>query len=109
MQRKKTWTTGRSLWPVLVLLVLLAARATLGAGVQVERISVSSNEEQANESSALAAISGNGRFVAFSSPANNLVSGDTNVDRTGAPVADVLVRSRRTETREGDKLAGGNT
>lgn len=43
-----------------------------------ERISISSAEAQANGASLSNSISGNGRFVAFSSVASNLVSGDTN-------------------------------
>ena len=40
------------------------------------RVSVSSNGEQGNESSWNAAISGNGRYVAFQSAASNFVDGD---------------------------------
>ena len=42
------------------------------------RVSVDSNGNQGNNPSLLPSISGNGRFVAFSSNASNLVSGDTN-------------------------------
>lgn len=45
---------------------------------EVRRVSVDSAGGQANGSSARPAISGNGRFVAFSSSADNLVAGDTN-------------------------------
>ncbi len=44
----------------------------------IERVSVSSNGEQANSISISLSISADGRFVAFSSYASNLVSGDTN-------------------------------
>lgn len=43
-----------------------------------ERVSVSSSGGQGNFGAWTAAISGNGRFIAFGSSANNLVSGDTN-------------------------------
>jgi Tol biopolymer transport system component len=43
-----------------------------------ERVSVSSTGEQGNSSSTSASISANGRYVAFSSFANNLVPDDTN-------------------------------
>ncbi len=43
-------------------------------------VSVSSNGTQSNAASYHPSISANGRYVAFSSNANNLVSGDTNSD-----------------------------
>ncbi len=43
-----------------------------------ERLSVSTSGAQANGWSILPVISANGRYVVFSSAANNLVSGDTN-------------------------------
>lgn len=52
------------------------------------RASVSSAEVQANNASGTARISGNGRYIAFSSGATNLVAGDTNA------VDDVFVRDR---------------
>lgn len=57
---------------------------------QTIRISVDSNGIQANGKSSFPAISENGRFVAFVSDADNLVSGDTN------SVADVFVRDMQT-------------
>ncbi|HWP31446.1 MAG TPA: hypothetical protein VNK96_06970 [Fimbriimonadales bacterium] len=45
---------------------------------QTTRVSVSSSGEQGNEGSFLPSISADGRYVAFSSLASNLVSGDTN-------------------------------
>lgn len=44
----------------------------------VERLSVSSAGTQCNDSSFQPSISADGRFVAFSSWASNLVPGDTN-------------------------------
>lgn len=61
----------------------------------MERVSVSSDEEQANGTSngdASASISADGRFVAFGSWASNLVPGDTNGG------ADVFVRDREAGT-----------
>jgi predicted RNA-binding protein with TRAM domain len=52
------------------------------------RVSVSNAEEGGNRSSLSPAISGNGRYVAFSSKATNLVRGDTN------EALDVFVRDR---------------
>ncbi len=45
---------------------------------QTNRVSVSSNGIQSNSWSGYPSISGDGRYIAFASFANNLVSGDTN-------------------------------
>jgi Tol biopolymer transport system component len=55
-------------------------------------VSVTSNGLQANDGSSYPSISADGRYVAFRSPASNLVRGDTN-RRT-----DVFVRDRQTRT-----------
>lgn len=57
-----------------------------------ERVSVSSAGEEGNGESAQAAVSADGRFVAFQSSATNLVERDTN----GA--VDVFIRDRREDT-----------
>jgi len=54
------------------------------------RVSISSNGSEGNGPSGLAAISADGRYVAFTSAASNLVPGDTN--QTG----DVFLRDLRT-------------
>lgn len=54
-----------------------------------ERVSIGAGG-QANSASASPAISGNGRYVAFTSHATNLVSGDTN------GLSDVFLHDRRT-------------
>ena len=54
------------------------------------RVSVDSSGSQGNGSSALPAISADGRFVAFHSTASNLVPADTNAD------LDVFVHDRQT-------------
>ncbi|GLW34998.1 hypothetical protein [Actinoplanes regularis] len=66
-----------------------------------ERVSVSSGGAQGNSSSALSAISGDGRYVVFTSEADNLVSGDTNA--TG----DVFLRDRQAGTTERVSLTAG--
>jgi hypothetical protein len=60
----------------------------------LERASVDSGGAQSNGTSALPAISGDGRYVAFMSNATNLVVGDTN------NVFDVFVRDRTNGTTE---------
>ncbi len=57
---------------------------------RTERVSLRSNGAQGNSWSGYAAVSGNGRFVAFTAEASNLVQGDTN------GVQDVFVHDRRT-------------
>jgi len=52
------------------------------------RVSVATRGAQANQRSAEPAISANGRYVAFSSDASNLVRGDTNGS------SDVFVRAQ---------------
>jgi Tol biopolymer transport system component len=47
------------------------------AGV-TRRVSIGVNDTEPNEASRLPSISADGRFVAFSSQASNLVAGDTN-------------------------------
>jgi hypothetical protein len=59
-----------------------------------ERVSVRSNEAQGNAPSTDATVSRNGEFVAFKSPATNLVFGDTNES------TDAFVRDRTTGTTE---------
>ncbi len=57
------------------------------SAVSTKRMSVASSGTQANAGASSAAI-GSGRYVAFSSAASNLVSGDTN------GTADIFVRDR---------------
>jgi hypothetical protein len=59
---------------------------------ETTRISVSSSGTQADNSSYLPAISGDGRYIAFNSDATNLVSGDTN------GFTDVFLHDRQTGT-----------
>ncbi len=64
---------------------------TLGT---TERISVSSDETEANDESGLAVLSEDGRYIVFGSSATNLVAGDTN------SVIDVFLRDRTLGTTE---------
>jgi hypothetical protein len=60
----------------------------------IERVSVDSSGNEANGSSSFPAPSDDGRFVAFSSSASNLVSGDANGQ------TDIFVHDRATGTTE---------
>ena len=66
---------------------LASAFAVSGAGA-IERISIATGGGQGNSQSRYAAISGNGRYVVFTSEASNLVAGDTNA------AADIFLRDR---------------
>ncbi len=66
---------------------VLEARVTPSV---ITRVSVDSNPEQAGQISSEPVVSGDGRYVAFTSEASNLVVGDTN------GVSDVFVRDRDT-------------
>jgi Tol biopolymer transport system component len=57
-----------------------------------ERVSVASDGSEGNDNSYNGRISADGRLIAFSSLADNLVAGDTNLDR------DVFVHDRQTGT-----------
>ena len=46
----------------------------------IERVSLAADGTQGNDSSGSPSISADGRYVAFSSDASNLVPGDTNGD-----------------------------
>ena len=59
-----------------------------------QRVSVSGNGAAGNENSRGPSLSGDGRFVAFQSDADNLVAGDTN------SATDVFVHDRLTGTTE---------
>jgi Tol biopolymer transport system component len=67
------------------------------------RVSVGPQNLEANASSAGPAISADGRFIAFTSLASNLVSGDTNDER------DVFVHDRQTGTTERVNVGIGST
>ncbi len=68
-----------------------------------ERINVASDGTQANDYSQVAAISADGRYVAFESMAGNLVPGDTNGDY------DIFVRDRQMGATERVSVASDET
>ncbi|MGH9862841.1 MAG: putative Ig domain-containing protein [Candidatus Acidiferrales bacterium] len=67
----------------------------------VERVSVADDGSQANSDSGTPAVSGEGRFVAFTSFADNLVAGDTN------NFADVFIRDRVCQNTVRVSVPGG--
>ena len=93
---------GRTAFALLVATMAVVVVASAAAGPaagpqqqgQLELVSVSSSGQQGNNDSQSAAISPDGRFVVFSSLADNLVPGDTNFS------FDVFLRDRRNDTTE---------
>ena len=88
--------------------IAILAAAFLGAlapAAAVERISVATGGGQGNSQSRFAAISGNGRYVVFTSDATNLVANDTNA------AADVFLRDRAlgTTTRISNQSNGSQS
>jgi hypothetical protein len=62
-----------------------------------QRVSVDSSGNQGNDSSRVPSISADGRYVAFTSLATNLVEGDTNKVEGSSFGDDVFVRDRDTD------------
>src|SRR5215208_3916912 len=88
---------GRVAWPTVILAIVLALALTstsVAGSARTERVSVSPSGEPGNRNSAYAAVSADGRYVAFTSDSSNLVAGDTNRR------ADVFVRDRMLDTTE---------
>jgi len=108
MDAKHVNIFSRSL-AILLLLVLLTSnvpgetQSVLAAPGDTTRVSVDSSGAQGNGDSSGTAISDDGRFVAFRSSANNLISGDTNASE------DIFVRDRQTgqNTRVSVDSSGG--
>jgi len=82
--------------------ILFVAVLSVFAGVN-ERISVASDGALGNKMSYNAAISADGRYVAFWSAASNLVLDDTN------DTGDIFVRDRQTGTTERVSVASDGT
>src|SRR5438132_49617 len=87
-----------------VTLLLLTALGGRSAGAQTTvRVSVASDGTEGNAASAGAALSADGRFVAFHSAGTNLVAGDTNA------TTDVFVHDRQTGITERVSVASDGT
>ena len=86
----------------LVLLVFVAAVGDRASGQRTERVSVDSAGSQGDQSSnGLNSMSADGRFLAFTSHADNLVAGDGNWK------VDVFVHDRLLGTTERVSLGSG--
>jgi Tol biopolymer transport system component len=92
--RRRRLGLAPAAWSLAAAAVAIGASAPAAAAPVTERVSVSSSGAQGNGGSISAFPSADGRFVAFSSAASNLVPGDTNNAR------DVFVHDRRTGRTE---------
>jgi len=97
---------------VALLLVSAASSATTAGTV---RVSVSSSQKEGDRPSWTAGISANGRYVAFTSQATNLVPGDTNerqdafvVDRRTGHTQRVSVSSGSAQAKPTENPDGGS-
>ena len=104
----KPSTTLDITWSVWLLSSVLLVSTALGSPSEVlaqetTRVSVASDGTQGNGISTRTAISTDGRYVAFSSTATNLVADDTNGE------SDVFVHDRVTETTERVSVASDGT
>jgi len=86
---------------VLVTAALVGVPA--GATTVISRVSVSSTGAQANSLSGWSALSPDGKYVAFSSYASNLVPNDTN------GTEDIFVRDRQLGTTSRVSVSSGET
>jgi Tol biopolymer transport system component len=86
---------------ISVLAALVLVSTALSASAGTTRVSVSSSRQQGNRPSFTAGISANGRFVAFTSLATDLVPGDTNGRQ------DAFVYDRRTGRTERVSVTSG--
>jgi Tol biopolymer transport system component len=94
---------ARLLLALALALALLAPTAALAAGPTTALVSVSSTGAPANNTSYGAAISKDGRFVAFASRATNLVGDDTNNH------TDIFLRDRKTGVTSRISVANDGT
>jgi hypothetical protein len=119
MFRSRALAMRRSMLMVLMIVSAIELMLAAGASAQlppqsVTRVSVAADGTQANgDSGPAAAITADGRFVAFASAASNLVTGDTNnsidvfvKDRQTGAIVRVSVASDGTE-RTGDSGVEG--
>jgi len=81
---------GRGAGPQLLWILAVIVTGSTALGQTITRVSVSTTGQEGNGNSTGPAISHDGRYVAFSSEATNLVSGDTNLMR------DIFVHDRET-------------
>jgi hypothetical protein len=80
--------------PWCIATVVFAAMAATASSQVTERVSVDSSGAQADAGSVFQSISADGRYVAFTSYASNLVGGDTN------GTSDIFVHDRATGLTE---------
>jgi Tol biopolymer transport system component len=104
--------------PTTITLGALMLVSTAGSATTADttRISVSGSQQQGNRPSYTAGVSANGRYVAFTSLATNLVPGDTNgrqdafvVDRRTGRTERVSVSTSGAQAKAGRDPNGGSS
>ncbi len=88
---------------LIFILVLIYSSFAFCAPGDTERISVASDGTQADNKSSIGSLSFDGRYVAFSSFASNLVTNDTN------DTSDIFVYDRQNNTMERISVADNET
>ena len=98
----------RAAWPMVLGLIVCAGPAAAAPG-DTTRVSVDSSGVEGNGYSDEHSVSADGRYVAFSSDADNLVAGDTNGWQNKWQGQDVFVHDRQTgvTTRVSVSSSGG--
>lgn len=96
-------STTTAVFVILAMGALFCVAGHDAAGQSLERVSVNSDGVQADSVSYFPSVSADGRLVAFSSDATNLVEGDTN------RYLDIFVHARDTGQTERVSLASDGT
>ena len=103
--------------PTIITLAALVMVSTAPSATtaRTTRVSVSTSQQQGDRPSWTAGVSANGRFVAFTSQATNLVPGDTNdrqdafvIDRKNGRTQRVSVSSSGAQAKAGPNPDGGS-
>jgi len=99
---KRKWFTGIIVFVAALFIFASQVASAPNVGITT-RVSVASDGTQANAHTDSFEISGDGRYVAFATTANNLVSGDTN------NTMDVFVHDRQTGQTTRVSVSSGGT
>ena len=106
-------TTGVAATATVAIAVVTTAAGYAGGAPAIERVSVGrGGSQQGNRDTMDVQVSADGRYVAFTSKASNLVPGDTNGkadvfvrDRTAGTTVQASVRPQEVDFREASQLA----
>ena len=76
---KRMWLPKYGAWGMAPLAIVVCSGTLVEAQNTTTRVSVATGGAQATAASLFADVSDDGRYVAFTSSASNLVAGDTNL------------------------------